>query len=473
MNFFQALTKLVQSVFKPSAPTPAPKPATSQQLNLPKTAPLQSVTQAAKAAPITPATSVSSQPKSAPTPQPPAASVSQQPSPQPTAPSQSSSVSAPSSPPPAVTQQSTIAPKAIGATSAPQAVSSMAGGGTSGAITGPTSALPGQNTALGIKGLSPDLGPPQVAASSASMNPIMAPPTLGIEQAVREQIQQRAAQATGANAPQTAQPNRVPPIAEPTPTPPQPGVVPTPVQTQQNTPQGRAGSWGLPETGITENLQQGLRNVFNLGGAKSNQGGSNLSDVLGASTAEGAYKTGTKQFGNTSTQGTFTADKPGLNPATSKNILGNLKGSEAAQAIVSALKEPKKIDDVIAGVASEEVKPIIASMIQTASSTGDTDTVHALIGILNGVQKQINFNNMIQKAVTATSMGFGTPNAPGVTEARMPMVQQAVGAGLEGGVPPAPQSSFGGFQGGAAAQMMAPRLPVAPTQQNKPPQFTG
>ena len=148
-----------------------------------------------------------------------------------------------------------------------------------------------------------------------------------------------------------------------------------------------------------------------------------------ANEAEGTYRN--RQFGETTPEGDFKAAQKGTTPATTKNILGNIAPKDAPQAIITAVREPKKMDDVVAGIASEEVKPVLISMMQTASQQGDMDTAQKLLAIYNGVQKQINFNNMIQQAVTAISAGFGTPNAPGVTEARTPQVQQGIGSALE------------------------------------------
>lgn len=184
---------------------------------------------------------------------------------------------------------------------------------------------------------------------------------------------------------------------------------------------------------------------------------------LGRKESEGAYRN--RQFGETTPEGDFKATPKGTTPATSKNILGNIAPKDAPQAIVAAIREPKKMDDVVAGIASEEVKPVIISMMQTATQQGDMDTAQKLLAIYNGVQKQINFNNMIQQAVTAISAGFGTPNAPGVTEARLPQVQQGVGQGLEGQPPSMP--GFNQAQG-QGVQQMPFRLPTVETQQQRP-----
>ncbi|MCK9370930.1 hypothetical protein M0R04_13550 [Candidatus Dojkabacteria bacterium] len=230
------------------------------------------------------------------------------------------------------------------------------------------------------------------------------------------------------------------------------------------------GIGAAPEMGLKAGLEAipGIaRGVGNL--VKPITGGIAGLLGLGASAPlnpqEGAFNPQTRQFGETTSQGDFKTAQKGTSPATSQNILGNIKGPDnIARAIVTGLNNPKQAENVIVGIASEEAKPIINSMIKTAASQGDMNTVHQLIGMFNGVQKQINFNNMIQQAVTALSAGFGVPNAPGVTAARLPMVQQGIGSGLES-VPSAPQ----GFnQQQNAVQSMPVRLPTVEAQQNRP-----
>lgn len=196
-------------------------------------------------------------------------------------------------------------------------------------------------------------------------------------------------------------------------------------------------------------------------------GGRGVNETINPKETGATY---TKQgFGTVDTRGQLTKT-PQNTQATSGNILGNIPLQQAPEAISTALNNPKQVDTIASGIASEEVKPIIANMMQTASEQGNMGAVQTLAQLYTSVQRQLDFNKIIQQAVQAISGGFGSPQDQSITEARTPMVQTGIGQGLQNlatGVSPAPTMPY--QQGGSQVQQLPFQLPSVPqTQQNKP-----
>lgn len=250
--------------------------------------------------------------------------------------------------------------------------------------------------------------------------------------------------------------------------------VPTPEQTPQNTPQQllktgltgqpiHTGAGGFQDVGLSEFLSSLLPG----GGLTNKQGGSMLKTELNPSgnSASGAYNQDTRQFGQGTDIGGFTPNQPGT-PATMKNLSGNLQGNQAQSAVQAYMTGGAKLADVSAGIASPEGLQTVNKMAAQALKQGDMESVSRLATLHHAVEQQLNFITQVGQIVTALSAGFGTPNAPGITEQRTPMVEQGVGQSLESQFQP--QFSQGA-PGGSGAQLMPVRLPqFNETQQNKP-----
>jgi hypothetical protein len=100
--------------------------------------------------------------------------------------------------------------------------------------------------------------------------------------------------------------------------------------------------------------------------------------------------------------------------------------------------------------------------------------VSKLTDLHQAVQQNLNFQAQIGQIVTALSAGFGTQNAPGVTEARMPMIEQGIGQGLTGQTPnqmiPDQQGQNLPNQQGNQIPYLPTNLQTAnPVQQQRPP----
>lgn len=121
-------------------------------------------------------------------------------------------------------------------------------------------------------------------------------------------------------------------------------------------------------------------------------------------------------------------------------------------------------DEVVSAIASPEAKATVQKMIATAAKAGDMMAVQKLAELPMAIDQTLQFINMIGRAVMATAKGFGTPNAPGVTEARMPMVEMGTGQALTTPQLPAPSPQLAGD----GAQYLRPRFEDVETQRNKP-----
>lgn len=446
MNFGQALFSLVKNVFK--APPPPPKMMSS--LPPVKQSSIKAVTQPTKTAGPQPNFSPSTTSGQSSTTTTTASRPSDVPSnPPPTLPSQNQGET--QSQEQVSIQMPTPAPASEVAIRPPSAATTTPGtlGGATGigkaAVTGPTSAIPGQNVSLGIKGLAPDLGMGTVKGASATMAPKLPPVAPSSVAAARSGLQsdllQPAAMAkiigdTGANAPQA--------------------------------PVGHRGSWlGLPDFNLTEKAQELIT------GRAAGIEGSNLSSIPGipgldtggtsASKASASFdpsKIGTKEAL------TDRNNRP-TTMATKENLGANITDPTLVEhAITQAVQDPSKAQTVISRIASPEAQKSIVKMMSKAEKTGDMNTVRKLADMHDGIGRQLALIEQIGRAVLAQAKGFGTENAPGVTEARMPMVEQGVGTALTS--PQMPQPNFNTPMQSPSAQMMAPRLPVAPVEQNRP-----
>lgn len=129
-------------------------------------------------------------------------------------------------------------------------------------------------------------------------------------------------------------------------------------------------------------------------------------------------------------------------------------------------------EDAVSAIASPEAKQSIGKMINTAVKAGDFQAASRLADLAPAIDEQLALINQIGQMVLATSRGFGTPNAPGVTEARMPMVQQGVGQALT-----TPRLDFSSSPVSMpSASLTQPGVPqyrprFDEVQQNRPPIF--
>ncbi len=140
---------------------------------------------------------------------------------------------------------------------------------------------------------------------------------------------------------------------------------------------------------------------------------------------------------------------------------------QATQLVSSALSGKTKIADVIPQIANLQGLQTINKMIDSAQKSGDMATVQQLASIHTQVQQHLNFQAQIGQIVTALSAGFGTPNAPGVTEQRTPMVEQGIGQALTSA--PTGNMQTPGQQPGQQVPYLPTNLQTAsPAQTNKP-----
>lgn len=369
-------------------------------------------------------------------------------------------------PPAAPVPQSTVAAKPVGSTAAPG--STGTGGGVAGQAFPATSQLGLGTKGLQIAGLAPQ-------AVSAQMAPTL---PKGQPTGISPEFVSRLAQSTGANTQQV-------PIVG--------GVIKAIDDWNKFQKDFRVGSWGLPELGITEKIQQGLSNMFPnaVQDTRTMEGGSSLlkprtyeQELLRLPEYKGGnYGTqeefmkgqiadinkqaiGTPQAITKSVLGAQGIQQtpiknPLANPAT---LSGSIPAEQHPQAIQSFLSGQSPIETVASAIASPQALQTIGVMFNQAQQTGDTQTAQQLANLHSGVQQQLNFINQITQMVSALSAGFGTPNAPGVTEARTPMVQAGIGGAL---TTPSMAQATGGAAG-QNVQMWTPQLPTAPTERNKP-----
>lgn len=186
---------------------------------------------------------------------------------------------------------------------------------------------------------------------------------------------------------------------------------------------------------------------------------------MGPQGTEAAFNRQTREFGQGTEKGGFTPAPKGQTSATMKNLQGNLQGNQVQSAVQSYLNGGARLSDVSAGIASQEGLQTVNQMANQALKSGDMESVQRLATLHNAVSQQLNFINQIGQIVTALAAGFGTQNAPGLTEARMPMVQQGVGQALTS----APSAPMGFNQVPQnQAPVMPVRLPTVETQQNRP-----
>ena len=141
-----------------------------------------------------------------------------------------------------------------------------------------------------------------------------------------------------------------------------------------------------------------------------------------------------------------------------------LAPEQHGQAIQLYLSGQAPRDEVVSEIASPEAKATVQKMIATAAKAGDMAAVSKLAELPIAIDQTLQFINMIGRAVMATAKGFGTPNAPGVTEARMPMVEMGVGQTLTSPRPDFSQSPVSG----QSTQFLRPRFEDVETQRNKP-----
>jgi hypothetical protein len=148
------------------------------------------------------------------------------------------------------------------------------------------------------------------------------------------------------------------------------------------------------------------------------------------------------------------------NPTTTfnqANAQGNITDQNLQKtAITSAVRDPSKIQTVASQIANQQGLQTIISMQDQAQKTGDMKSVISLANIHTAVTQQLQLIDQIGRTILAQAQGFGTQNAPGVTAARMPMVQQGVGQALTS-TPTAP-STLPNQTGSNAASTLIPHL---------------
>jgi len=374
--------------------------------------------------------------------------------------------------PTTATSQSTAIPKGVGAATIP---GSTMGGTTGSTVTPVSSPL----SSLQLSGL--NLGASPTAASSASMTP-----KLPTQNNISPQLINQLMSNQQANTPVTSQTSKAtfPPLnlgaqqGEGAPitapagklggaTESSPGASVIPDSWVTNTLLGALGLGGAALTGgalIPEEaaiatmlpeveevassfLPKTLGNI--AGGIGTAALGSKIINPDSANANLDMSKTGPQRL--TDTQG---------NPTTTfnqANAQGNITDQNLQKtAIMSAVKDPSKIQTVASQIANPQGLQTIISLQDQAQKTGDMKSVISLANIHTAVTQQLQLIDQIGRSILATAGGFGTPNAPGVTAARLPMVQQGVGQALTGGVPPAP--TMGQDTGASGAQTLIPQL---------------
>ncbi len=284
-------------------------------------------------------------------------------------------------------------------------------------------------------------------------------------------------------APQAASAQMIPTLPKGQPT----GITPEFVsQLQQNTganvPQTQSGTGYHPQAdtgGVTDpvrRLSEQFQSFLGLSPAQQVHPIQNFIDTMqrgGASAAKADInlgKLGTPQAMTKSVLGAQGVQQTPMQSPTASyaNLSGSLPAEQHPQAIQSFLSGQSPMSDVASAIASPEAQGTINKMIDKAQKSGDMTTVGRLADLHAAVQTQLNFISQIGQIVSAMSSGFGTPNAPGVTAARTPMVQQGIGQALTS----TPLSQTPGGAPGQQTQMYSPRLPTSPVQQQKPPVFS-
>lgn len=236
----------------------------------------------------------------------------------------------------------------------------------------------------------------------------------------------------------------VTPTPSPSPTP-QPGFAPQSVA--DPTPLGltgqrvHSGSWGgLLDVGLTEGIQQWLRNTFGMQGQRSTGGGSTLHQELSPAGASGAFDLSTGSFlGPTGQQ-----IKKGANQ-TGKQLSPTANTAQQKQQLVNWIQNPAQnpSSSVATNLANEGGVKLINQQIDTAQKAGDFDTVARLTDLGRAAQQNMVFQNQINAIMSALASSFGT-NTAQLTAQRQPMVQQGVFQGLE--TPPQQQMTYLGGQ---------------------------
>lgn len=211
--------------------------------------------------------------------------------------------------------------------------------------------------------------------------------------------------------------------------------------------------------GFGSALKKGVGGLFaGLAGSLGEQAGERMG---GTPVSEGTYNQQTRAL--TTPQGLPT------NIASMQNLSGNVTDRGQTQQLASAvLSGQAKQSDVVPQIANQEGLSTVAQMLNQAVKTGDMGTVSRLASLHDAVSSQIQFINQIGQIVTALAAGFGTPNQAGVTEARLPMMEQGIGQALTS----APQPYYP-YQQGVMSDQDIQRLPyqlptMSQTQQNRP-----
>ena len=379
--------------------------------------------------------------------------------------------------PPGVTAQ---AKSASGATVLPQATM----GGTTGSSVTPVSSPLGS---LQLPGL--NLGASPTSGSSASMTP-----KLPTQNNISPQLINQLVGTQQANTPQTSQTSKAtfPPLTlgaqqgEGTPiaatpgklggsTESSPGASVIPSSWAMNALLGVGGLGAAALTGgallpaETAMLPEAENLINELAPEAENIANSSLPKTLGnIAGGIGTVALGSKIINPNSADATFDMSKTGAqrltdtqgNPTTTfnqANAQGNITDQNLQKtAITSAVRDPSKIQTVASQIANQQGLQTIISMQDQAQKTGDMKSVISLANIHTAVTQQLQLIDQIGRTILAQAQGFGTQNAPGVTAARMPMVQQGVGQALTS-TPTAP-STLPNQTGSNAASTLIPHL---------------
>ena len=136
---------------------------------------------------------------------------------------------------------------------------------------------------------------------------------------------------------------------------------------------------------------------------------------------------------------------------------GVTKPADIQKQVTNAITGKGDVNSIASNVASPAALPVINKMIDSAQKSGNVAQVQKLADFLVQVQQNIDFQQRMGQIISQITQGFGTPNAPGVSAARQPLVQQGVFGGLT--TPQTPQFSLPNVQQSPLTQQLIPPIP--------------